>query len=72
MSGFFFLVKVRPHLRLGVVTLVANSDQNARTTMNYQAAGPVVELSYGNSRAHIPHRHPVLPPTDARAIAADS
>ena len=49
MSGFYFLVRVRPHLRLGVETLVANSDQNARTTMNYQAAGPVVELSYGRS-----------------------
>ena len=49
MSGFYFLVEVRPNLRLGVETLVANSDQNARTTMNYQAAGPVVELSYGES-----------------------
>jgi hypothetical protein len=49
MSGFFFLFKVRPHLRIGVETLVANSDQNAATTMNYQAAGPVVELSYGDS-----------------------
>jgi hypothetical protein len=47
MSGFFFLIKVRPNLRLGVETLVANSTQDARTTMNYQAAGPVVELSYG-------------------------
>ena len=28
MSGFFFLVRVRPHLSLGVETLVANSDQN--------------------------------------------
>ena len=49
MSGFFFLYKVRPHLRIGVETLVANSDQSAATTMNYQAAGPVVELSYGGS-----------------------
>jgi hypothetical protein len=49
MSGFFFLVMVRPNLRLGVETLVANSDQNARTTMNYQAAGPVVELSLGST-----------------------
>lgn len=49
MSGFFFLVKVRPHLRIGVETLVANSDQDAATTMNYQAAGPVVELSYGDT-----------------------
>ena len=49
MSGLFLLVKVRPNLRLGVETLVANSDQNARTTMNYQAAGPVAELSYGES-----------------------
>jgi len=49
MSGFFFLIKVRPWLRLGVETLVANSDQDARTTMNYQAAGPVAELSYGDS-----------------------
>jgi hypothetical protein len=49
MSGYFFLFKVRPHLRIGVETLVANSDQNAATTMNYQAAGPVVELTYGNS-----------------------
>lgn len=48
MSGFFFLMKVRPNLRVGVETLVANSNQDARTTMNYQAAGPVVELSYGS------------------------
>jgi hypothetical protein len=49
MSGFFFLYRVRPHVRIGVETLVANSDQNAVTTMNYQAAGPVVDLSYGES-----------------------
>jgi hypothetical protein len=49
MSGFFFLFKVRPNLRIGVETLVSNSDQDAATTMNYQAAGPVVELSYGKS-----------------------
>jgi hypothetical protein len=49
MSGFFFLFKVRPYLRLGVETLVANSDQNAATTMNYQAAGPVAEFTYGKS-----------------------
>lgn len=49
MSGFFFLVRVGSNLRLGVETLVANSDQNARTTMNYQAAGPVVEFSIGKT-----------------------
>jgi len=49
MSGFFFLVNVRSHLRLGVETLVANSKETLRTSMNYQAAGPVVEVSYGNS-----------------------
>jgi hypothetical protein len=49
MSGFFFLVKVRSHLRIGVETLVSNSDQKSATTMNYQAAGPLVELSYGDS-----------------------
>lgn len=49
MSGFFFLYEVRPNLRIGVETLVANSDKKATTTMNYQAAGPVVELSYGDS-----------------------
>lgn len=49
MSGFYFLVRVRPHLRVGLETLVSNSDQNASTTMNYQAAGPVVELTYGTS-----------------------
>jgi hypothetical protein len=49
MSGFFLQYRVRPYLRIGVETLVANSDQNAATTMNYQAAGPVVELSYGES-----------------------
>jgi hypothetical protein len=47
MSGFFLMYKVRPHLRLGIETLVSNSDKTAVTTMNYQAAGPVVELSYG-------------------------
>jgi hypothetical protein len=49
MSGYFFLVDVRPHLRLGVETLVANSNKDARTSMNYQAAGPVVQVSYGES-----------------------
>ncbi|MCC6317376.1 MAG: hypothetical protein IT361_06740 [Gemmatimonadaceae bacterium] len=49
MSGFFFLIKVRPFLRIGIETLVSNSDQTAATTMNYQAAGPVIELSYGKS-----------------------
>jgi hypothetical protein len=47
MSGFFLLVPVRSHLRLGVETLVGNSDQKAATTMNYQAAGPVVDVTYG-------------------------
>ncbi len=49
MSGFFLQYTVRPHVRVGVETLVASSDQNSVTTMNYQAAGPVVELTYGNS-----------------------
>jgi len=47
MSGFFFLYQVRPHVRIGVETLVANSNKSLATTMNYQAAGPVVELTYG-------------------------
>jgi hypothetical protein len=47
MSGFFLMYKVRPYLRVGIETLVSNSDQTAATTMNYQAAGPVVELSHG-------------------------
>jgi hypothetical protein len=49
MSGFFLLYRVRRHLRIGIETLVANSDQDAATTMNYQAAGPVVGLTYGDS-----------------------
>ncbi len=49
MSGFFLMFTVRPHLRVGVETLVSNSDKTARTTMNYQAAGPVVEVSYGST-----------------------
>lgn len=49
MSGFFLVYKVRPQLRIGVETLVSNSDQDAITTMNYQAAGPVVELTYGEA-----------------------
>ncbi|MBL0890224.1 MAG: hypothetical protein IBJ19_06380 [Gemmatimonadaceae bacterium] len=49
MSGFFFLYQVRPHLRLGVETLVANSDETAGTTMSYQAAGPVAELTVGTT-----------------------
>lgn len=47
MSGFYLLVSVRSHLRIGVETLVGNSDQEATTTMNYQAAGPVAEVTYG-------------------------
>lgn len=49
MSGFFLLVNVRQNLRLGVETLVANSNKTSPTSMNYQAAGPVVEFSYGDS-----------------------
>ncbi len=49
MSGFFLMYKLRPYLRIGIETLVANSDKNAVTTMNYQAAGPVIEVSYGKS-----------------------
>ena len=49
MSGYFFLVDVRPHLRLGVETLVANSNKDLRTSMNYQAAGPVVQVTFGQS-----------------------
>ena len=46
-SGVFFLYAVRPYLRLGFETLVGNSDQDARTTMNYQAAGVVLDFVYG-------------------------
>jgi hypothetical protein len=49
MSGFFLMYRVRPHLRVGIETLVSSSDQTAATTMNYQAAGPVVQLTYGSS-----------------------
>ena len=49
MSGFFFLYNLRPRLRLGVETLVSNSNKSLRTSMNYQAAGPVVDVSYGDS-----------------------
>lgn len=49
MSGFFLLYKVRQHLRIGVETLVANSSKDAVTTMSYQAAGPVIEVSYGDT-----------------------
>jgi hypothetical protein len=48
MSGFFLMYKVRPQVRIGIETLVANSDQDAVTSMNYQAAGPVVGLTYGD------------------------
>lgn len=49
MSGFFFMVKLRPYLRVGIETLVSSSDKNEVTSMNYQAAGPVIELSYGKT-----------------------
>jgi hypothetical protein len=49
ISGLFFHYAVRPHLRIGFETLAANSDGDQVTTMNYQAGGPVVELSYGDS-----------------------
>lgn len=49
MSGFYLMYKLRPYLRIGVETLVASSDKNAVTTMNYQAAGPVIEVSYGKT-----------------------
>lgn len=49
MSGFFFMYKLRPHLRIGVETLVSSSDKDAVTSMNYQAAGPFIEVSYGRA-----------------------
>lgn len=49
MSGFFFMYKVRPYLRIGIETLVSSSDKGEVTSMNYQAAGPVIELSYGRT-----------------------
>jgi len=49
MSGFFLKYKVRPWLRVGVETLVSSSDLDTLTTMNYQAAGPIVELSTGDT-----------------------
>jgi hypothetical protein len=49
MSGFFLTYKVRPWLRVGVETLVSSSDPDTLTTMNYQAAGPVVELAAGDT-----------------------
>lgn len=49
MSGFFFMYKLRPYLRIGVETLVSSSDKNEVTSMNYQAAGPVIEASYGRT-----------------------
>ncbi len=48
ISGLFFQYAVRPHLRIGFETLVANSDEDRATTMNYQAGGPVAEMSYGD------------------------
>ena len=49
ISGVFFLYRLRPQLRIGFETLTANSDRDEITTMNYQAGGPVAELSYGGS-----------------------
>ncbi len=49
MSGFFLTYRVRPYLRVGVETLVASSDKGATTSMNYQAAGSVVEVTYGKT-----------------------
>ncbi len=49
MSGFFLTYRVWPWLRIGVETLVSSSDPDTLTTMNYQAAGPIVELSTGNT-----------------------
>lgn len=49
MSGFFLMYRMRPWLRIGLETLVASSDKGEATTMNYQAAGPVVEASFGSS-----------------------
>jgi hypothetical protein len=47
MSGFYLLVSVRSHVRVGIETLVSNADAHERTTMNYQAAGPVAEVRFG-------------------------
>jgi hypothetical protein len=48
MSGYFLMYRVRPHILVGIETLVANSNKDSSTTMNYQAAGPVVGVSYGS------------------------
>jgi hypothetical protein len=49
MSGLFLMYRARPHLRIGIETLVASSDAKERTTMNYQAAGLVVEGTAGTT-----------------------
>jgi hypothetical protein len=45
ISGVYFLYSVTPSLRVGFETLAASSDKGESTTMNYQAAGPAVDLS---------------------------
>ncbi len=47
-SGVFFLYTVRPYLRVGFETLVGNASEKEETTMDFQAAGAVLDLTYGN------------------------
>lgn len=49
-STIFGTYEVRPYLRLGWETLVGNSDEDAETTMDFQAAGPIAELVFRRGR----------------------
>ena len=48
-SSVYFLYQIRPNLKVGFETLVGNSSEHEKTSMDFQAAGAVVEWTYGRS-----------------------
>lgn len=46
-SGLYFMQEIKPNVRLGLETLVGNSDEKAKTTMNFQGLGATANFIYG-------------------------
>ncbi len=47
----FFMARLKPYLRVGLETLIGNSDyENTATTINFQGSGPVIEVDYRRDR----------------------
>lgn len=46
-SGLYFVQEIKPNVRFGLETLVGNSNEKAKTTMNFQGLGATANFIYG-------------------------